>query len=269
MTLLLVGCGKMGGALLAGWLDQGIAATDVTIVEPHAQAANDFVKRLGVNAVASADELPEDFAPEVVVVAVKPQIMDAVLPPYTKLVAANPVFLSIAAGKTIHSFETILGSNAAIVRAMPNTPASVGRGITVGCANGNVSAAQIALCKKLLGAVGQVEWVDDENLLDAVTALSGSGPAYIFLLAEAMSHAGHMAGLDAALAERLARATVAGAGELLHQSPLSAAILRENVTSPGGTTAAALGVLMGTPGLKDLMTDAIAAAARRSRELAN
>ena len=269
MTLLLVGCGKMGGAMLEGWLDQGIAAKDVTIVEPNQDAAQDFVQRLGVNAVASADALPDDYAPEVVVVAVKPQIMAEVLAPYAKLVAASPVFLSIAAGKTIKSFEDILGAGAAVVRAMPNTPASVGRGITVGCPNANVSDAQASACKSLLSAVGQVEWVEDEALLDAVTALSGSGPAYIFLLAEAMGHAGRMAGLEPDLADRLARATVAGAGELLHQSPLSAATLRENVTSPGGTTAAALAVLMGSGGLKDLMTDAIAAATKRSQELAS
>jgi len=269
VTLLLVGCGKMGGALLAGWLKQGVSPKDVTIVEPNQDAATDFVQRFGVNAVASAEQLPNGYAPDVVVVAVKPQIMNEVLPPYAKLVAANPVFLSIAAGKTIASFEAILGKDAAIVRAMPNTPASVGRGITVGCANANVSAAQAAQCKTLLSAVGLVEWVDDEQLLDAVTALSGSGPAYVFLLVEAMSHAGRMAGLAPELSDKLARATVAGAGELLHQSPLSAATLRENVTSPGGTTAAALGVLMGSHGLKELMTEAIAAATQRSRELAS
>lgn len=269
MTLLLVGCGKMGGAMLAGWLDQGVAAQDVTIVEPNTDAAQDFVQRLGVHAVASAQQLPADYAPDVVVVAVKPQIMADVLPPYANLVAAKPVFLSIAAGKTIDSFEAVLGAAAAVVRAMPNTPASVGRGMTVGCPNANVSDTQIALCDKLLSAVGQVEWVEDEELLDAVTALSGSGPAYVFLLAEAMAHAGRMAGLAPELSDKLARATVAGAGELLHHSSLSASTLRENVTSPGGTTAAALDVLMGGHGLKELMTEAIGAATRRSKELAS
>lgn len=269
MSLLLIGCGKMGGALLEGWLTQGVPARDVTIVEPNQQAACDFVERLGVNAIASADELASDYAPEVVVIAVKPQIMAEVLPPYAKLTAAKPVFLSIAAGKTIASFEAILGASTAIVRAMPNTPASVGRGITVGCPNANVTGVQAALCKRLLSAVGEVEWIDDEALLDAVTALSGSGPAYIFLLAEAMGHAGRMAGLPPELADKLARATVAGSGELLHQSPLPAATLRENVTSPNGTTAAALDVLMGAHGLKELMTQAIDAATRRSKELAS
>lgn len=269
MSLLLVGCGKMGSALLQGWLDQGMAAGSITIVEPNQDAAQDFTSRLGVNAVASADELGPDYAPEVVVLAVKPQIMDQVLPPYAKLAATGPVFLSIAAGRTLASFEAVLGTDAAIVRAMPNTPASVGRGITVGCPNAHVSAPQAATCKTLLSGVGDVEWVEDESLMDAVTALSGSGPAYIFLLAEAMSLAGQKAGLEPQMADRLARATVAGSGELLRQSSESAACLRENVTSPGGTTAAALDVLRGEGGMPDLLTKAIAAATQRSKDLAS
>ena len=269
MTLLLIGCGKMGGAMLEGWLDQGTKATDVTIVEPNPDAAKDFVQRLGVRAISTADELADDYAPDVVVLAVKPQVMGDALPPYAKLVKTNPVFLSIAAGKTIQSFEDILGADAAIVRAMPNTPASVGRGITVGCPNGNVTDAQAAHCKTLLASVGDVEWVTDESLMDAVTAVSGSGPAYIFLLAEAMGQAGRAAGLPAELSDTLARATVAGAGELLHQSPLLASTLRTNVTSPGGTTAAALEVLMADDGLSALMTKAIAAATQRSKDLAS
>ncbi|PCI41541.1 MAG: pyrroline-5-carboxylate reductase [Rhodospirillaceae bacterium] len=268
MTMLLVGCGKMGSAMLEGWLDQGTHPSKITIVEPNTDAANDFVARLGVKAVASADELPANYAPDVVVLAVKPQIMDQVVAPYAKLTKHGPVFLSIAAGRTIASFETLLGTDAAIVRAMPNTPASIGRGITVGCPNANVTDTQADLCKNLLKAVGDVEWVTDESLMDAVTALSGSGPAYIFLLAEAMSHAGQQAGLAPDLAARLARATVAGSGELLNQSLLPAATLRENVTSPNGTTAAALDVLMADGGLTDVMTKAILAATKRSIELA-
>lgn len=268
MTLLLVGCGKMGSAMLEGWLDQGTPAADITIVEPNTEAADDFVARLGVQAIVSAADLADDYAPDVVVLAVKPQIMDQVLAPYASLTKHNPVFLSIAAGRTIASFEALLGTNAAIVRAMPNTPASIGRGITVGCPNGNVSVPQATLCKNLLKAVGDVEWVEDEGLMDAVTALSGSGPAYIFLLAEAMSHAGQQAGLAPDLAARLARATVAGSGELLNQSLLPASTLRENVTSPNGTTAAALDVLMADGGLTDVMTKAILAATQRSIELA-
>ena len=194
--------------------------------------------------------------------------MDAVVPLYVRYAGAGPVFLSIAAGKTIALFERHLGPAAAIVRAMPNTPAAVGRGITVCCANARVSAPQRSLCRELLEAVGEVAWVEDEALLDPVTGVSGSGPAYVFLLVEAMTEAGTAAGLPAALAARLARATVAGAGELLHQADEQAATLREAVTSPGGTTQAALAVLMGAEGWQDAITRAIAAATERSRELA-
>ena len=182
-------------------------------------------------------------------------------------VGAATVVVSIMAGRTLRFLEAALPA-AALVRAMPNTPAAIGRGITVAVPNARVAAAQRALVDALLCAVGAVEWVDDETLMDAVTALSGSGPAYVFLLAEAMAQAGAAAGLPPALATTLARATVAGAGELLHRSPLDAATLRQNVTSPGGTTAAALELLMARDGLAPLMTKAIAAATRRSRELA-
>lgn len=160
-TLLLVGCGKMGGAMLEGWLDQGIAATDITVVEPNQALAQELTLRLGVGTISAADQLPNGYAPDVVVLAVKPQVMDDVLPPYAQL-AGSPVFVSIAAGKTIASFEAVLGTDAAIVRAMPNTPAAVGRGITVGCPNANVTDNQEHLAKQLLSAVGEVEWVDDE-----------------------------------------------------------------------------------------------------------
>lgn len=267
--LLLVGCGKMGGALLEGWLDQGTDATDITVVEPSTELAATLAGKYGVLAVSDVRDLPEDYTPNVTVLAVKPQVMNQILPPYQKLVATGTVFLSIAAGRTIASFEMILGSEAAIVRAMPNTPAAVGRGITVGCANANVSVEQRELCDQLLKAVGDVEWVDEERHMDAVTAVSGSGPAYIFLLAEAMSAAGRKVGLPPELSDKLARVTVAGAGELLHQSLEPASTLRQNVTSPGGTTAAALDVLMAPDGLEDLMSKAIEAATRRSKELAS
>jgi len=268
MALLLVGGGKMGSAMLQGWLDQGTPPTDITIVEPNLECGQDFAQRLGVNVVAAPIDLPDQYNPTVIVLAVKPQIMDQVLPAYVDFVAQGPVFLSIAAGRTLKSFKDILGPKAAVVRAMPNTPAAIARGITVGCANANVSRNQTNLCKTLLAAVGDVEWVADESLMDAVTAVSGSGPAYIFLLAEAMSIAGQAQGLAPDLADRLARATVSGSGELLNQSPLKADTLRQNVTSPGGTTAAALGVLMDEGGLTDLMTKAITAATLRSKELA-
>lgn len=260
--ILLVGCGKMGGAMLAGWLDRGVAAADVVVVEPSLPAL-----AAGVAVVGDAAAVPVDFAPEVVVLAVKPQVMAEVLPPYARY-AGDAVFLSIAAGKTIDFFQGILGENAAVVRAMPNTPAAVRRGITVAVPNARVDAAARAVCDGLLQAVGEVAWSDDEGLMDAVTAVSGSGPAYVFLLAECLARAGVAAGLPEDLASRLARATVAGAGELLHQSPDAAETLRRNVTSPGGTTAAALSVLMAETGLQPLLTDAVAAATRRGRELA-
>ena len=264
--ILLVGCGKMGGALLGGWLTGNIAASDVTVIEPF---AGDKVKQsFGVAVVDAAGAVADGFVPDVIVFAVKPQNMDEILPLYRRFVRPGTVFLSIAAGRTIASFERHLGAEAAIIRTMPNTPAAIGRGITVACANDPVSGAQRALAQSLLETVGAVDWVAEEGLLDAVTAVSGSGPAYVFLLIEAMTDAGIAAGLAPDLAERLARATVAGSGELARQSDDSAATLRRNVTSPGGTTAAALDVLMADDGLGSLMRRAIGAATERSRELA-
>ena len=266
--LLLVGCGKMGGAMLMGWLERGSAAETI-IVEPAAGAVAAFAGTAGVRSVASADEIPPDYRPDVIVLAVKPQSMDEVVPAYRRFVAAGPAFLSIAAGKPIGYFADRLGTAAAIVRAMPNTPAAVGRGITVLCANATVTPERKATCQALMHAVGEVAWIEDESLMDAVTAVSGSGPAYVFLLIESLVAAGIAAGLPADLAHQLARATVAGSGELALQSPDSAAQLRKNVTSPGGTTAAALEVLMAPDGLEELMKAAVLAAAQRSRELAS
>jgi pyrroline-5-carboxylate reductase len=264
--LLLVGCGKMGGALLRGWLERGVAVADVVVVEPGADNAAETAA-LGVTVVADAAAVDPSFAPAVVVLAVKPQVMDEVIPPYARH-AGQACYLSIAAGRTIASFEAHFGADAAIVRAMPNTPAAVGRGATVLCPNAAVNDGQRDACADLLRAVGEVDWITDEGLMDAVTAVSGSGPAYVFLMIEALAAAGVDAGLPEDLAVRLARATVAGAGELARQSEENAGQLRVNVTSPGGTTAAALDVLMGEAGLPDLMRKAVRAAADRSRELA-
>ena len=265
--VLLVGCGKMGGAMLRGWLARGLTLDDVMVVEPAAGAAPD-VPGGGVRVVAGAGDVPAAFRPDVVVFAVKPQGMDEIVPAYRDIAATGAAVLSIAAGRTIASFERLLGAGAAVVRAMPNTPAAVGRGITAACANGAVTAAQRTTCQALLEAVGDAVWVEDEPLIDAVTAVSGSGPAYVFLLIECMARAGVEQGLPADIAERLARATVAGSGELARLSEDGADVLRRNVTSPGGTTAAALDVLMADDGLAPLMARAIAAATRRSRELA-
>ncbi|MFO0996400.1 MAG: pyrroline-5-carboxylate reductase [Alphaproteobacteria bacterium] len=265
--ILLVGGGKMGGALLEGWLARSVSPRLVTVVEPDAARSASLASSAEVAVHADLTAIDAGLEPAVVVLAVKPQIMDAVVPAYRRFAKPGCVFLSIAAGKTIAGFERALGATTAIVRSMPNTPAAIGRGMTVACANRGVNAQQRELCDKLLTAVGEVAWVEDEALLDAVTAVSGSGPAYVFLLAESMAEAGVAAGLPRALAERLARATVAGAGELLHESPEPASVLRQNVTSPAGTTAAALAVLMGTQGWQPIITKAIAAAADRSREL--
>jgi pyrroline-5-carboxylate reductase len=260
--ILLAGCGKMGSALLDGWLERGTPSSDIVVIEPAAPvAASD-----GLRVVKGANDVPAGFKPDVVVLAVKPQQMDAALPPLAT--HSQAVFLSIAAGRTLASFARSLGEDAAVVRAMPNTPAAIGRGITVAVSNAKTTAAQREACGGLLAAVGTVEWVEDEALMDAVTAVSGSGPAYVFLLAETLAEAGVAAGLPQALAERLARATVAGAGELLQRSREPASTLRENVTSPGGTTFAALQVLRGADGMPNLMARAVAAATARSRELA-
>jgi pyrroline-5-carboxylate reductase len=264
--ILLVGCGKMGGAMLQGWLERG-SARHFVIVDPGPGAAA-FAGRPEVTVHGEAVALNLDLRPAVVVLAVKPQMMDEAIRHYGRFATPGTVFLSIAAGKTLAYFAHHLGADAAIVRAMPNTPAAIGRGITVACPNARASAAQIALCDRLLAAVGEVGWVDDEQLMDAVTAVSGSGPAYVFLLIECLAKAGLSAGLPEELAVRLARATVAGAGELARQSSESASMLRQNVTSPAGTTLAALNVLMAPDGLEALIGKAVAAAAARSRELA-
>lgn len=245
---VLVGHGRMGSALLKGWGRPAI------IIDP------------GDAAHLSDIEAAGDIAPELVVFAVKPQQLADVAPAYAKFTGAT--FLSIAAGKTISSFEAMLGSGAAIVRCMPNTPAAIGKGISVAVANKNVSAQGKALAQQALQAGGSVEWVDDESLLDAVTALSGSGPAYVFHLVEVMAKAGEAMGLAPDLAMRLARQTVIGSGHLLEQSPEPASRLREAVTSPGGTTAAALHVLMSDGKLQNLMTEALKAAQARGIELA-
>lgn len=265
-TVVLAGCGQMGGAMLRGWLARG-GAGGFAVVEP-AGMPPDLADRHGVAWHSAADALPPDLRPDAVVFAVKPQILDSVLPAYRRWAGPHTLFLSIAAGKTIGGIARHLGKEAAIVRAMPNTPAAIGRAITVACPTPRVGDAQRRLCEALLAAIGEVAWVEDEALMDAVTAVSGSGPAYVFLLIEALAAAGERAGLPAGLALRLARETVAGAGELARQSAEQPARLRENVTSPGGTTRAALDVLMGEGGLLPLMQSAVAAAAARSRELA-
>ena len=261
--VLLVGCGKMGGAILEGWLSHGHAASGVVVAEPVGAIRPE---KPGLRVVASSSEVSE--TPDTIVLAVKPQLMDSVLPDLKRFADQGAVFLSIAAGKTLHYFTHHLGAHAKVVRSMPNTPAAVRQGISVATAAPGVSEAEKKRCHEVLEAVGQVLWVEDEALMDPVTALSGSGPAYVFLLVEAMAAAGAKLGLSAEMAMQLARATVAGSGELLRQSAEPAAQLRVNVTSPGGTTAAALKVLMADDGIQQVFDKALAAASHRSRELA-
>jgi pyrroline-5-carboxylate reductase len=260
-TIVLAGAGKMGGAMLTGWLAGGLDATRVIVVEPY---PSDDIKALAAKGVRLNPQ--GGGTADTLVVAVKPQMFREAGPALKSWVGPSTLVVSIMAGTTIAALEQVLGGM--VVRAMPNTPAAIGRGITVAAPAKSVSAAQRATADALLRATGAVEWVDDEGLMDAVTAVSGSGPAYVFLLAEELARAGVEAGLPAELATRLARETVAGSGELLHRSDLPSATLRQNVTSPGGTTAAALEVLMAKDGLQPLMIRAIAAATKRSKELA-
>ncbi|MDD3446656.1 MAG: pyrroline-5-carboxylate reductase [Zavarzinia sp.] len=263
--LLLVGCGKMGGAMLQGWLRDGLAPGLAQVVEPA--GLPDLAAR-GVHVHGDLAAVPADLDPGAVVVAVKPQTMDKILPGLAPLVSSRSLVLSIAAGKRLSLFEKAFGAGVPIVRAMPNTPAAVGRGMTVLVAGTAAGEAERALAARLCAAVGAVGWVDDEGQIDVVTALSGGGPAYVFLLIEVLAKAGEAQGLPADLAMRLARETVTGSGELARLSDEPAAQLRRNVTSPAGTTERALNVLMADDGLQPLFDRAIAAATARSRELA-
>jgi pyrroline-5-carboxylate reductase len=262
--LVLVGAGKMGGALLEGWLRFGLDPQNVAVIEPSPSPQIAALAARGVRLNPDVRALTDVAA---IVIAVKPQVAGEVLPALTPVVAASTVIVSIMAGRTLQFLSGALTRPCPLVRAMPNMPAAIGRGITVAVSL-RASGAQRDLAHRLLAATGAVEWIEDETLMDAVTAVSGSGPAYVFLLAEVLAQAGAAAGLPPPLAQKLARETVAGSGELLRRSALDAAALRQNVTSPGGTTAAALDVLMGENGLTPLMNKAVAAAARRSRELA-
>lgn len=258
--LVLLGCGKMGGALLAGWLAAGLPAASVWVIEPH---PSDWLQAAGVHLNRG---LPT--APAVALLAVKPQMMGAALPALQALGNGPTLFVSIAAGTTIATLEATLGAASPIVRVMPNTPAMVGRGISGLCGNARCGAGELALARQLMAAVGEVVDLQGEHQMDAVTAVSGSGPAYVFHLIEALAAAGEAEGLPPETAMRLARATVTGAGELAHRSPETAAQLRVNVTSPGGTTAAALAVLMAPDtGFPALLRRAVKAAADRGKEL--
>jgi pyrroline-5-carboxylate reductase len=262
--LVLVGAGKMGGALLESWLGLGLDPKNVAVIEPHPSNDIKEMTARGLRLNPSASEMGASTA---MVIALKPQVAAETVPKLAAMRGPSTIVVSIMAGKTLDFLERAL-PDAAIVRAMPNTPAAIGRGITVAVPNGRVTPSQRDLAHRLLAATGAVEWVEDESLMDAVTAVSGSGPAYVFLLVESLTRAAIAAGLPPELAAKLARETVIGSGELLHRSAVDPATLRQNVTSPGGTTAAALEILMAADGLDPLLKKAIAAAAKRSRELA-
>jgi pyrroline-5-carboxylate reductase len=258
--LVLLGCGKMGSAMLAGWLKRGLPPSSVHVIEPH---PSDWLKATGVHLNGV---LPS--SPDAVLIAVKPQMMGAALPSVQAMGGGGTLVLTVAAGTTIATYESVFGPGTPIVRAMPNTPAAIGRGITAICRNAAATDAHMDAAEALLSAVGQVVRLEGEHQMDAVTAVSGSGPAYVFHLIETLAAAGVAEGLPEALAMRLAKATVAGAGALAEAADESPSQLRVNVTSPGGTTAAALAVLMdeGT-GFPGLLARAVHAAAQRGREL--
>jgi pyrroline-5-carboxylate reductase len=262
--IVLCGAGKMGSALIEGWLQAGLVPDSIAVFEPHPAPPVAALAARGVRLNPDAGALKNAAA---IVIAVKPQIAAEALPGLASMIGPSTVVVSIMAGRTLRFLAGALPQAGAFVRAMPNTPAAIGRGITVAVPL-HVSDAQRELAHRLLIATGAVEWIVDETLMDAVTAVSGSGPAYVFLLAEALAEAGVASGLPRALAEKLARETVIGAGELLRHSAVDAATLRENVTSPGGTTAAAIEVLMRADGLPSLLQKAVAAATERSRKLA-
>jgi pyrroline-5-carboxylate reductase len=266
-TVMLAGAGNMGGALLKGWLQAGLHPAQAVVHDPSPPPE--------IAALLAGTKIPHNENPKgevaALVIAVKPQVAPDVLPQLAQFVSAKTIVISVMAGRTISFLETAF-PNSPVVRAIPNTPAAIGRGITVAVANKRADLMACALAGVLLGATGRVEWIEDEALMDAATAVSGSGPAYVFLLAETLARAGEKAGLPKDLAEKLARETVAGAGELLHRSPYpftDPATIREKVTSPNGTTAAALKILMGENGFEKLLEEAVAAATKRGKELAD
>ena len=264
-TLVLVGCGNMGQAMLEAWMATA-PRPNVLVVEPYAPL-RERAAATGATAVETTDELPPGIAPDFIMLAVKPQMMSAVLPAYARWGGGRTAFLSVAAGLSIERIEAMLPASTPVLRCMPNTPAAVGEGVMALCANGQASASQVEAARRLLGVCGLVLDIDDEALMDAVTAVSGSGPAYLFHFVEALTDAALAAGLPEALARPMALQTIVGAARLAAKSPETAAALRRNVTSPGGTTAAALGVLMGGDALTTLVTAAVQAARDRSIEL--
>jgi pyrroline-5-carboxylate reductase len=264
-SLVLIGAGKMGGAMLEGWLRIGMDPAGISLIDP--KPSDEMVALAAEKGMALNPNAAAVGPVEVLVLATKPQMLDTAAPAVQAFIGPQTLLISILAGKTLGDLAARLPNANAVIRAMPNLPASVQRGATAAAPGPGVTGAQRAMADALLGSIGTVEWLDDEALIDAVTAVSGSGPAYVFHLVECLAAAGAAAGLPPDVAGRLARATIEGAGEMLFQSPLPPATLRQNVTSPGGTTAAALEVLMAEDGMKPLLHRAVAAAKRRAGEL--
>ena len=267
IRLVLAGCGNMGYAMLGGWVNSGkLGAAEVFVVEPNAELRQ-RAEALGCSAAADADGIPADAAPQLVVIAVKPQVIREVTQAYARFGNGRATFVSVAAGTPVSTFEEVLGDRTPIMRCMPNTPAAIGKGMMVLFSNNLVSAETKKIVADLLSASGKVATIDDESLMDAVTAVSGSGPAYIFHFIEALTAAAERAGLPADTAKLLAMQTVYGAASLAAESQDAPGTLRQQVTSPNGTTAAALAVLMGEDRLTRLVTEAVEAARLRSIEL--
>ncbi|MBE7638072.1 pyrroline-5-carboxylate reductase [Sneathiella sp. P13V-1] len=266
MSVLLVGCGNMGGAMLGGWIEQNIKPNNIVVVDPSPDNL-EKAQKLGCRSFSSPLLIEEGYVPDVIIFAVKPQVIGDVMESYKEFAREGALIISIAAGTKIQKFQEQLGQDAAIIRTMPNTPAAIRQGMMVSCGNEHVTEEHKKLCDILMEAIGETAWVEDEDDIDRVTGLSGSGPAYVFYMIESMIKAGVAAGLSEELSTLLAKTTVAGAGQLAIHSTEDVSKLRENVTSPGGTTAAGLQVLMAEDGLAPLMEKTVAAAIVRSKEL--
>jgi len=264
VNILLIGAGRMGGALLKGWLKSGVKSVNVVEPKPSAELRR-LVRARKITLFAAPSGVKR--RPSVCVVAIKPQVLKGEVRALAGFAQSGALMISIAAGTTVAAMAAAWGPKARIIRAMPNTPGAIGRGITGLFAARGATAADKKRAASLLSALGETAWVAKETLIDSVTAVSGSGPAYLFLMAEALTEAGMAEGLPRAQAEKFARATVSGAGALLAADKSPAAALREAVTSPGGTTAAALSVLMADDGLVQLMKRAVRAARERAQEL--
>lgn len=267
--ILLVGCGKMGAALMGGWEKSGVPSENILIIEPEDANAKLIQEQYGVEVLGGPEHVEGNFEPDIIVFAIKPQVMDEVLPKYVDFTHNNEVFLSIAAGKSLEYLGSQLGNEKPIVRAMPNLPATIGKGITALTANKKVDKSRKAQCTALMEAVGEVVWVEDEALMDMVTAISGSGPAYVFYIIEAMLEAAKSSGMDEVVARKLICETISGSANLAACAKEPLEQLREDVTSPGGTTEAALNILMDGDNFRDILEEAVKAAEAKSKQLNN